>query len=694
MGRKLYAKGEGFNPTTGIDDVEGLREELDALKGGSGGGGGDNAAIERRLTTAEGEIDDLQRDVAEQSEEVAAVGAKVNTLQGSDTGKSVRTIAAEETAKIVGNAPPNLDTLKEIADYISSDAEGAAELRNKVNKNATDIAALQSTKASKVEAQGYAATAKNEAIAAAAADAQKKADTAENNANDYTDGAVDGLAKGQVATNKANIASLSATVKTNANNIATHTQQIANLDSNKLGKTEKAADSAKSDYATSAGSATNATNASQLGGVAAADYMQTKMSSSVISSAGWYRIGETVNPRQRGNTFRLFLKRRFTYKATEAYIFDITVGWENVTITQVSGTQYSVPHTLIDKIRIDYPSTDAICYIDIHTITTQSETFVWQVIGDAVAHNTATLTDTLIGTAFEFSTVVGMSSSQNITAPKFIGALQGNADSATKLATPRSLWGQSFDGSKDINGVLNITGETGYSEGIRIHPVGGLASIWLCAINNKNYDAGMWGITAMQGGNLRFRGGASAATDLMVITQGGNVGIGKTNPTEKLDVTGNIKASGMLITGSDAQVGGEIDVEGGIKSRGDIDASGNNIKGNLDGTIKAVMRNTNLFLLGFAQEAGAAAKPYVTTQVSVNNGVLTIKGLRVEGDVEITGNTVIGGRVTSAASYQSSPISTTSEEGVPTTEEQLREQISTLEERIAVLEQLIAQNNG
>lgn len=167
MGRKLYAKGEGFNPSTSIEDVEGLREELDALKENGGGGGGGNTAIERRLTTAEGEIDDLQRDVA-------AVGAKANTLQGTDSGKSVRTIAAEETAKIVSNAPANYDTLKEIADYIATDATRAAELSNKVNKNATDI---------------------------------------------------------------------------------------ANLDSDKLGKTEKAADSAKADYATSSGSATNATNA-------------------------------------------------------------------------------------------------------------------------------------------------------------------------------------------------------------------------------------------------------------------------------------------------------------------------------------------------------------------------------------------------------------------------------------------------
>lgn len=257
MGRKLYAKGEGFNPTTSIEDVEGLREELDALKGGSGGGGGDNTAIERRLSEAEGEIDALQGDVAEQSKEIAAVGAKVNTLQGSDAGKSVRTIAAEETAKIVGDAPDNYNTLKEIADYISSDAEGAAELKNKVNKNATDIATLQSTKASKSEAQGYATTAKNEAIAAAATDAQSKANTAESNANDYTDGAVGDLVKGQVATNTTAIASLqtaqtstAATVKSQGTTLTTHTQQIASLDSNKLGKTEKAADSAKADSAT------------------------------------------------------------------------------------------------------------------------------------------------------------------------------------------------------------------------------------------------------------------------------------------------------------------------------------------------------------------------------------------------------------------------------------------------------------
>ncbi|MBQ2026291.1 MAG: hypothetical protein II214_00130, partial [Alistipes sp.] len=42
----------------------------------------------------------------------------------------------------------------------------------------------------------------------------------------------------------------------------------------------------------------------------------------------------------------------------------------------------------------------------------------------------------------------------SITAPSFIGNLTGTADSATKLQTPRTIWGQSFDGTSDITGAL------------------------------------------------------------------------------------------------------------------------------------------------------------------------------------------------------------------------------------------------
>lgn len=71
--------------------------------------------------------------------EVTTLSGKVSTLIGSETGddaKSVRTISAEEVAKVVADAPASYDTLKEIADWILNDTTGAAKMAN-------DIAALK-----------------------------------------------------------------------------------------------------------------------------------------------------------------------------------------------------------------------------------------------------------------------------------------------------------------------------------------------------------------------------------------------------------------------------------------------------------------------------------------------------------------------------------------------------------------------
>lgn len=70
-----------------------------------------------------------------------ALAQKVNTVVGEDTGKSARTIAAEEVAKVVANAPADLDTLKEIADYIESDKTGAAQMVTQIDANAKAISA-------------------------------------------------------------------------------------------------------------------------------------------------------------------------------------------------------------------------------------------------------------------------------------------------------------------------------------------------------------------------------------------------------------------------------------------------------------------------------------------------------------------------------------------------------------------------
>lgn len=76
---------------------------------------------------------------------VAANEGKLATLIGSvegDDAKSVRAISAEEVAKIVAGAPEAYDTLKELADWLSSHETDAAAMNSAIQTNKTDIANL------------------------------------------------------------------------------------------------------------------------------------------------------------------------------------------------------------------------------------------------------------------------------------------------------------------------------------------------------------------------------------------------------------------------------------------------------------------------------------------------------------------------------------------------------------------------
>ena len=92
---------------------------------------------------------------------------KLITLIGSDTGKSARTIAAEETAKIVAGADAAYDTLKEVADWIKSDTTGAAKMNSDIADNAAAIEVLNgdvNTAGSVAKAVADEATARARAI--------------------------------------------------------------------------------------------------------------------------------------------------------------------------------------------------------------------------------------------------------------------------------------------------------------------------------------------------------------------------------------------------------------------------------------------------------------------------------------------------------------------------------------------------
>lgn len=142
LGTKVAALEEivGDSQAGLVKDVADLKQadidmgnRVDGLEGRIEANEGKLAGIEGTVADAIGAVDAK----AEQNKtDIATVSGKVATLVGEDTSKSVRAIAAEETAKIVAGADANYDTLKEIADWIMSDTTGAAEMAN-------DIAEMQ-----------------------------------------------------------------------------------------------------------------------------------------------------------------------------------------------------------------------------------------------------------------------------------------------------------------------------------------------------------------------------------------------------------------------------------------------------------------------------------------------------------------------------------------------------------------------
>lgn len=127
----------------------------------------------------------------------------------------------------------------------------------------------------------------------------------------------------------------------------------------------------------------------------------------------------------------------------------------------------------------------------------------------------------------------------------------GVATSANKLATARTLWGQSFDGTANVDGVIKIKGTYGsYTEGIRIYPASNNWTTILLAGADNTADTGTstksWSIHNNDGNFYINKNGSSTDNKEVLCNVGGYWGVGTTVLTDSPTLSVAKRTSGAI----------------------------------------------------------------------------------------------------------------------------------------------------
>ena len=134
-----------------------------------------------------------------------------------------------------------------------------------------------------------------------------------------------------------------------------------------------------------------------------------------------------------------------------------------------------------------------------------------------------------------------------------------NVASATKLAAARTIWGQSFDGTGNVNGTLSEVGnihfmvDDSYDIGSNDAASRYIYTHWLGARSGRKLELGA--------NNSEFGQGLCLDTNL-------NVGIGTNSPAYKLHVVGDIYSTANINVSKNAVIAGDLSVNGLINNKG------------------------------------------------------------------------------------------------------------------------------
>ena len=264
-------------------------------------------------------------------------------------------------------------------------------------------------------------------------------------------------------------------------------------------------------------------------------------------------------------------------------------------------------------------------------------------------------------TGSDYSTVLGCTGNYGniVSLPSTNGTLAlltDNVASATKLQTPRTIWGQRFDGSADVTGNIHLGNGsdfeigTGYdgSNTYRYNKI-----VFGAGGTGLQYISGRW-----TGGNIvvhNFKVGLNDTTAL-AITNNGNILIGTTTDSGyKLDVDGTSRAKLYYAKGLNSYGYKWNNGPGGLNVEVPNDTGQTPlVVGYRTGTSPVTAGVDRLFALELLDTGdelryswGGAEKHVFYNSGNVKFlGKLTVTGdSDVNGDAHITGNLIVDGEV-------------------------------------------------